>query len=177
MSCTNIGLKNQRIPSVHTILTATGEEAKVVSEGEMHMLGLDGSPVILHNVLYVPTFTSSLLSVSSIFDSGGHIRYTDGGQQVEIFSKSCSTPVLVAEREQDLWRVSKKNIKMHPVSSEFVSKGAALVSRGETLEMSKATLEEWHCRLGHLGWRTLRKIFNKDLVRGAEATDLRTSTD
>lgn len=134
---------------MRTVRTATGEEAEVVCEGEMQIQGEGGSPIVLQNVLYVPLFTTSLLSVSKIFESGGHIKYVEGGKKVQVFSATSNLPVLVAEKDEGLWRVSNKTIKIH--FSDVEPEGVALVSRGETLETSKATLEDWHCRLGHLG--------------------------
>ena len=161
-----------------SVRTATGEEARVIGQGHVEVLGPGGSPVVLKDVLYVPSFKTSLIFVSSAFDSGGHIQYIEGGQLVNIYCATSDVPVLQAEREGDLWSISTKILKSAFVSSDVCATSpVALVSRGERLQETKATLEDWHCRLGHLGWRQLRKMFSKDMVRGAEVTDLGLTTD
>ena len=180
MSCNSEAFVHIVESPVSSVLTATGEEAIVVGQGDIQMSGIGGVAAILQGVLYVPSFKTSLLSVSSIFDSGGHIQYQPGGNLVEIFSKASATPVLMSERVGDLWKVSNKIIKSTITTiydSVHLSSPAALVSRGEKLEDTKATLEDWHARLGHLGWRQLRKMFTKDMVKGAQVTDLGLSTD
>ena len=81
------------VPSVRT---ATGEVAKVEGQGTIVFKGINGTPIRMHNVLYIPSFTNSLLSISSIFDSGGHVQYMTGGNLVEIFSEASELPVLLA---------------------------------------------------------------------------------
>ena len=73
MSCIKESFSFLSDSPVASVMTATGEEARVIGQGSVELLGIEGVKVTLQNVLYVPSFKTSLLSVSSVFDSGGYI--------------------------------------------------------------------------------------------------------
>ena len=168
-------------PTVRTVVTATAEVATVMGQGSVRVTGCDGVPVVLTDVLYVPSFTSCLISVSRIFSAGGHVQYARDGQTVSIFSRTSTLPVLIAKRSEDLWKVRmfypSEGASETSHTTVTTLSPAALSTRGERLEDSVATLDVWHERLGHLGWSQLRRIFSHDMVRGASVSDLGSASD
>ena len=42
----------------------------------------------------------------------------------------------------------------------------ARVVRGADTDKAKGSWQLWHARFGHLGWKQLKHLFNKDLARG-----------
>ena len=95
---------------VQKVWLADNSVVPVVGQGDIVIHG-PGEPVTIRDVLYIPSLTVPLLSVSAVFDHGGSVRFTR--DSVELFSsRSHSVPVLTGLRAGTSWR-----LPVRPLSS------------------------------------------------------------
>jgi hypothetical protein len=125
-------------------------ELKSIVEGVEHT-------VRLTNVLYVPAFAQSLVSLGAIMDAGGSVVFRNNRC---IISKD-GVNVLTAARPRKTW--IHRWIKPHN-SSLFLLSNVEPVIPEEHAAMAciaKETPELWHKRYGHLSYRGLADVTKK----------------
>ncbi|GMF16530.1 unnamed protein product [Phytophthora fragariaefolia] len=110
-------------------------------------------PVLLHEVHHVPGLDRNLLSVTELSEHG----------VITVFGKAgCSLKnprgdvIAAAERQGKLWILT----------GEIMDAGTD--GAGMFVQAPKATLQQWHDRLGHLNFRGLLWMYSKGLTEDME---------
>jgi hypothetical protein len=118
-------MKNVR-PKEDKVRTGTGSRSNIIAEGDLHLVTLEGVPVIIKKVSVVPAFQKQLLSLKLLMaegfvphmtDSGGHLEHRNGTK-------------LRLHRESDgMWYIKIRNTEenslyMHAFGSTQAKKNA-----------------------------------------------------
>lgn len=119
-------------------------------------------PVELHNVLYVPEFKQTLVSLTQILDKGADVQMKNNKCTI-------STPqqgnVLFAHRNTVIYP------KVHPnlftLSGILVNRTAS-AAQAAAAQTQDTQAELWHKRMGHLGYHSLGKLIN--MTNGVNCT-------
>ncbi|WVZ02011.1 hypothetical protein V8G54_022817 [Vigna mungo] len=109
--------------------------------GKVLITRKDGKPVYMHNVLYVPTMRSNLLSLGQLLEKG----YTMSLQKrnIEIDHQG-------AIARNRTFKVNLNAVEIQCLAAEGANEKEWL----------------WHYRFGHLNFRSLCQLRDKNLVRG-----------
>jgi GAG-pre-integrase domain len=130
-------------------------------------------PAVLQDVLYVPALHRNLLSVSQLACHGTEMHFEGKGCQI-------------LDQQKDLTCKGKLHSSlyvmgieaMHPVTAkiaivdEFPDEGAELLELALTVRshMSKASLDTWHCHLGHLHEDAILTMQKNGMVTSMDIT-------
>ena len=127
-----------------TIVKATGVGTVLM---KMKLAGKSNELCRLNNVLYVPSLTYSLLSVSAVAKSGNDVIFSD---------TSC--------------KIVNKDLKV--IATAVKSGGLYYVDIIKDFEYASIACSQnidlWHQRYGHLGVQNLKKLVNDNLVDGLD---------
>jgi len=112
--------------------------------------GKEKSKVLLRDVLYVPTMGVTLISISRIVASGSAVFFV--GTSCKIYNRN-KVNIGKIEVENGLYQV----YVAHPETAGYSSRVKELL-----------TIDELHCRLGHVAHDAARKLVEKGLITGVE---------
>jgi transposase InsO family protein len=131
-------------------ITTANNGKLVCSQRGTVVLNVRHGSITLQDVLYVPSLTVNLLSVSGLLRSGYRIRFSPGG---------CA----VSKRGKQLADV-KGHDNMYPLlASQPTSQALSAAVSGKTLDWVTA-----HARLGHLNTRAIQLMHDKHMALGVE---------
>ena len=99
--------------------------------------------LVLNKVLYVPEISKNLLSVSAMTQMGAEVSFDDGKCCVTKEGKTISIGHII-------------NSKLYMVNTEEYAHIAT----------AKPSMEQWHCRFGHLNFGYVNKLAQGKLVEG-----------
>ena len=148
------------VGSVHTCMKANGE----------------WSDTVLHNVLHVPDLHSNLLSVNHLTSHGANVLFDRGN----CFIRDGEDIICKGWRANDLYvmdMTTSTPISAHIATVEVFPDEDDNVPPPDatTLTMcpstSKANIDTWHHRLGHLNVNAILRMSRKGMVKGMEITD------
>nr|GFC19813.1 putative ribonuclease H-like domain-containing protein [Tanacetum cinerariifolium] len=125
---------------------------KITGKGKIKTSKLD-----FNDVYFVKELKFNIFSVSQICDKKNSVLFTD--TECVVLSSDFMLPdenhvLLRVPRENNMYNVDLKNI---------------VPSRDLTCLFANATLDEsilWHRRLGHINFKTMKKLVKGNLVRG-----------
>ncbi|CAB4021584.1 Retrovirus-related Pol poly from transposon TNT 1-94, partial [Paramuricea clavata] len=120
---------------------------KAYGEGKVRLQCYDESGVVvalvLNKVLYVPEITKNLLSVSAMTQMGAEVLFNDGKCYV---TKDGRTISIGHINDSQLYMVNTEDYAH--------------------IATAKPSLEQWHCRFGHLNFGYVNKLAQGNLVNG-----------
>ena len=132
---------------------------------------------VLQDVLYVPELHGNLLSVAQLARCGADVRFAKGGCQIydQHGALTCEgslcgnlyiMPVRVVAPEESA-RIAVLEIESFPIEGDVATPNTevALTARNST---SKANVQTWHRRLGHLHIDAVLAMVRKGMVKGME---------
>ena len=108
------------------------------------------SQVLLKDVLYVPVMGITLVSISCIATARSTVVFT--GTTCQIFNNE-KKDIGTIQMKSGLYRV----FSTCPLEGEYTGKARVVVS-----------INELHCRLGHVSHERVRMLVSKNLVEGVE---------
>jgi hypothetical protein len=123
-----------------------------------------GQRIPVRNVVYSPDFHVNLISYGILRDNG--IRWDE---EKECLRDTSGTTIAVVQRCEDakLWVFQKPSIEPQ------ISLVMATHRRSAKPEVSEASLELWHRRMGHMHVETIKKA--AELVNGVKINNSTTS--
>ena len=136
---------------------------------------------IIRNAYYVPELSGNLISVSYLTKRGYQVNFGNDGCRI---LDSAGTLCGKANEIESLYI-----LKATPVIPEraYISHSLGEISEDTDLDPdilqsayvarhSKANLNTWHRRLGHIASDSVKRLYQKHMVKGMEITDLRNHT-
>lgn len=120
------------------------QRAEVCGTGTLTLQNHDGEPIILRNVLYVPSFKSNLISAPQADLAG--LFHRGGGGQMDVVDASGNV-YLTSHLDNGMYRV-----KCSLASQPSHNKTPRAISSGQP------DAELVHRRFGHIGYSTLAKL-------------------
>ena len=137
---------------------------------------------VLQDVLFVPELNRNLLSVAHLTERGADIRFT--GTECQLYTQlghlTCSGQLRGKLYIMDMQTVVPETARIARVKS-FPEEGNDLPPAAETAlvarsSSSKANVEIWHRRLGHLSTDTVVRMVKNGMVKGMEISGTATPT-
>jgi transposase InsO family protein len=168
------------VPPINVVL---GDDSSILATGvgrlsvRMHANG-SSKPVVLQDVLFVPDLHGNLLSVSHFARRGAEMRFVDKGCLILDQRKDT---VCEGDLRGNLYIMQMSTIVPDSarlaVLNSFPTEGAALPETALFSEVSssRATIDTWHRRLGHLNIDAILRMMRKGMVKGMEITGSATS--
>lgn len=126
------------------ITLGDGHPAEGIGQGSVKLTSRMGGAVTLQDVLYVPSLSYNLISISRATAAGASVSF----QRNEVFIQKSGTVVIKGVKRDSLY-----------YAEVDASGNAMVVSHKETPEL-------WHRRYCHLGYHNLMKLAAKDMVQG-----------
>ena len=139
-------------PQPSEIFLGDDRVIKALGEGKVILEVYDGSNVLtigLYNVLYVPEIAKNLLSVSAMTQKGAEVLFENDKCYVTKDGKTMNIGHLVSS-------------KLYVVNTEPDCANVA---------SSKASLEVWHCRYGHINYKNINMLSQKKMVNGMSCSE------
>ena len=157
------------------IKVANGIEAEVEAIGELPIKLHDGFTLRLRDVLFVPSLSRNLISVSCLTDDGFQCLF--GKEQCLIkFNKVC---VGLAIRQDKLYMLS-----LHDNVNECDETVCAIENVSSSTNVSKkrkridsVSSKLWHCRLGHISRGRMKRLVRESILPHLEFSDLEQCID
>lgn len=146
MKNNSTGLSNYILTPGFSVALADGKTALAESKGTLYVTPKTGVPVTLEEVLYLPGFADSLLSVRTITRRGGSVQFVGDTCEVHSSSGLAMTGIPNPENQYEV---------------EMVQTGTAAVAYGQA---ASETARLWHRRYCHLGADNLHRV--STLVEG-----------
>ena len=152
--CTDRNLFSEISNLPNGIPVEVGDGRNLIAEsiGKV-ILENNGKRCFLEKVLYVPSLSHNLLSVSRVAESGKVVEFDDRKCKILSGDKSCE---LISGTKKGLLYLLDTEI--HP---EFESDTALFTSHTSNYDI-------WHRRFCHLGKDNLKKLLNKKMVTGID---------
>ena len=125
-----------------------GKKLEVEGKGTIIVQGKGGNKTLIQEVLYVPELAQNLLSVGQLMLKNYKLLFDNG--ECEIINKSNNSKVA---------KISMTSNRMFPLT----------MSRNEELAMKSQSMDEsflWHLRYGHLNYKGLKLLKQKNMVVG-----------
>ncbi|XP_047158916.1 uncharacterized protein LOC124829450 [Vigna umbellata] len=130
-----------------TIRFANNNTIRAEGAGKVFITRKDGRSVYMHNVLYVPTMKSNLLSLGQLLEKGYTMKMQQG--HIEVFDEKQRMILKAPIARNWTFRVNLNATEIQCMTATSVE--------GEWL---------WHYRYGHLNFRSLMQLKDKNLVSG-----------
>ena len=138
---------------------ANGVEADVEAVGSLTLELHTGHTLRLNNVIYVPTLSRNLISVSRLDDDMYECHF--GKKQFALIK--CNKNVGIGVRRGQLYMLSLNNDSVMHVSDEInVEKKWKGVSNSSKL---------WHCRLGHISRGRMERLVKNEILLPLDFSD------
>ncbi|GKB84304.1 zinc finger, CCHC-type containing protein [Tanacetum coccineum] len=151
---TTQGLKASRKlkPRALSLYVGNGQREAVEVIGDFHLSLPSGLVIVLNNCHYDPTITRGVISVSHLYEDGFINRFVDNSIQV-----SRNNMVYFSAIPRDgIFEIDLSNSYTNVNSIYAVSKKRA------KLDFDSALL--WHCRLGHISNKRIKKLQHDGLL-------------
>jgi len=154
----------------HIMQYGNGEELEATHVGTVTFYPSGGvlRRITMNHVLYVPGQQANLMSVRQISRSGGELHTSSSDGTCSITYKG-NTVMTTETHESGLWTV--KGCSYKSLSKELNYLASVLQRKGRTAQSAQtATAEKWHRRYGHLSYKSLATMVQKDLVTGIDTS-------
>lgn len=140
-------LRDIRSPSVSTVLLGGGEEHPVSCEGDLLLTGGPRGPVLLTNVLHIPTLGINLVSTPQITSKNGSCW--EGPQFAKVYDPE-GRLILRGHKLDGMYRLDCTLPSTSNASVNFAA----------------ASADVWHRRFGHAHHGALQHMLRNDAVLG-----------
>lgn len=127
---------------------ASSATTQVRAKGDVTVFTSDGKHDKLENTLFVPDLRNNLISVAKIVDKNNDVLFTTNNAYI---LDTTGKVKLVADRDGDLF---------------FLRDGSSAACLASDIKNSSAKV--WHQRLGHLNFRDMSSMMEKQLVMGMD---------
>jgi hypothetical protein len=158
-----------------TIKVANGIDAAVEAIGDLPIKLKDGFTLQLHDVLYVPSLSRNLISVSCLADYGFECQFS--AQHCSI--KLNNVDVGLAVRQDKLYMLAIHDNFTECV--DYVCENANVVSSTNVSKKRKridsVSSKLWHCRLGHISRGRMERLVKESILPPLEFNDLEQCID
>ena len=143
--------------------------------GELPIKLHDGFTLRLHDVLYVPSLSRNLISVSCLADDGFECAF--GAKQCLIkYNKVC---VGLAFRQDKLYILSMHDVvnicDENVCEIEKVSSSTSVSKKRKRIDSDSSKL--WHCHLGHISRGRMERLVKESILPPLEFSDLEQCID
>jgi hypothetical protein len=137
---------------------ANGVEVDVEAVGSLTLELHTGFHLHLNNVLYVPTLSRNLISVSCLDDNMFECKF--GNKQFVL--NYCNNDVGLGVRRGKLYMLSMNDYVLHVSNVSNVEKKWKGTSTSSKL---------WHCRLGHISRGRMERLIKNDVLLPLDFSD------
>jgi hypothetical protein len=151
---------------VSSVLVAGGEQHDVCCQGKM-WLNTAKEPIILSNVLCVPSFDVNLCSEGKLADKG--LCIFKDKHTARICDAASQQVVLTGTRYKDLYQL-ECSIKEHNPSVLATTSTALAISPATATSNTQPTVALFHRRLGHASMRATKDLLLSNAVLGVDHT-------
>ena len=141
-----------------SIRVANGVEAEVEAIGELPLELNKGFILHLNNVLYVPSLSRNLISVTCLDDEGFKCHFDDK-QCLIIYDNKC---VGLAFRQDKLYLLSL-NEHVNVVCNEMNSSSTNASTKRKRCD-NETSSKLWHCRLGHISRGRIERLIKEEIL-------------
>ncbi|GJX48059.1 retrotransposon protein, putative, ty1-copia subclass [Tanacetum coccineum] len=149
-------------PGALSLYVGNGNRAAVEAIGSYHLELPSGLVIVLNNCHYAPSITRGVISVSHLYDDDFINRF-DGNN---VLSVSKNNPVYFVVVPMDgIFEVDMSCSNTNDSSMYNVSNKRAKIN----LDSSYL----WHCRLGHISKKRIKKLQHEGLFNSTEIQSLR----
>jgi hypothetical protein len=145
-----------------SIIVVNGVEAEVETIGELSLELNNGFILHLHNVLYVPSLSRNLVSISCLDDDGFDCQFDN--RQCLIL---CDNKVVcLAFRQDKLYMLSMhENVNVVCNHENVMCKDKVSSSANKRKRCDDATsVKLWHYHLGHISNERIERLINDDIL-------------
>jgi hypothetical protein len=133
--------------TVSTVRFADGSVVRIDGIGTVLYQYKNGEHRTLFNVYYIPTLTTSIISVGQLDEDGFDVRIKDGFMSLR------------DENQRLLARVKRGSGRLYKLKLQIARPVCLAACAGEDAW-------RWHARFGHVNFNSLRKMASTGLVRG-----------
>ena len=134
-------------PHPSEIFLGDNRMIRALGEGKVSLEFYNGSNVLtmgLYNVLYVPEIAKNLVSVSAMTGKGA-----------EVLFENDKCYVTKDKKTMNIGHLTNNNLYVINTEPDFAN-----------VASSKASLEVWHCRFGHINYKYVNELSQKKTVVG-----------
>ncbi|GJZ66294.1 retrotransposon protein, putative, ty1-copia subclass [Tanacetum coccineum] len=146
-------------PGALSLYVGNGQCAEVEAIGSYHLSLPSGLVIVLNNCHYAPSITRGIILVSRLYDDGYVNRFMDNSIQVSRNNMVYFSAVL----RDDIFEIDLSD------SYTNVSSIYALSNKRSKSNLDSALL--WHCRLGHISKKCIKKLQHDGLLNSTDLTD------
>jgi hypothetical protein len=152
---------------------ANGVRADAEAIGVLTLDLSNGSKLILNNVLYVPSLSRNLISVSCLADDGYDCHF--GKELCEIqFNNKC---VGLSFRRDKLYMLSMhENVNVVCNDRDIVCNSESSSSMNGKNKCkrcdSEMSVKLWHCRLGHISRGRIERLIKENILHPLDFSDV-----
>ena len=142
-------------PQPSEIFLGDNRMIRAFGEGKVSLEFYDGSNVLtmgLYNVLYVPEIARNLVSVSAMTGKGAEVLFENDKCYV------------TNDKTMNIGHLTNSNLYVINTEPDFAN-----------VASSKASLEVWHCRFGHINYEYVNELSQKKMVVGMNCSKEDTS--
>ena len=143
---------------------ANGKEAEVEAVGSLTLKLHTGFLLQLKDVLYVPTLSRNLISVSCLDDFGFHCTF---GEK-QCFLKYCNKDVGLAVRRGKLYMLNLSGYPMCVNLCEMNMNERNHKKNGRSINPSSKL---WHRRLGHISRGRMERLIKEEILHPLDFSD------
>ena len=140
------------------VYTASDDFVESLGMGDIILkakVGQNNNPVKLKNVLFVPDLRNNLISIPSVTENGYEVKFDKNSACVK---RNDGSTVVFAPKSYQLYALDGE--------SEHIEINVRKESAARVDEEKNDNLLRWHQRYGHLNITDLKKMENKNIVRG-----------
>ena len=134
-------------PQFFEIFLGDNRMIRALGEGKVSLEFYDGSNVLtmgLYNVMYVPEIAKNLVSVSAMTGKGA-----------EVLFENDKCYVTKDKKTMNMGHLTNSNLYVINTEPDLAN-----------VASSKASLEVWHCRFGHINYKYVNELSQKKMVVG-----------
>jgi hypothetical protein len=160
------------------IKVANGVRADVEAVGDLPLELADRFPLILIDILYVPSLQRNLISVSGL-DKDGYDCHFGNGKCKITFNNACVGPAILQNELCLLSLRDEVNVVCDDgnvaCDNENVSSSADVNRKRKRTHDASSKL--WHCHLGHISRGRIERLVKNDILPPLEFSDLEQCRD
>ncbi|CAJ2628653.1 unnamed protein product [Trifolium pratense] len=131
-----------------TIRFADSRTVKSEGIGDMLIKGKNGNQALITGVMYVPNVHTNVLNIGQLVEKG--FTMTLGNNQMNVYNEESKLVLCATLSQSRTFPVKFESSNSHCLASEAIHDAAWL----------------WHLRYGHLNFKGLSDLKNKDMVHG-----------
>lgn len=149
-----------------TIRNGNGESVQVEAVGTLPLLLESGFTLYLNDVLYVPSMTRNLVSVSKLDDDGFSFMFGNKRIIIYHYSQVVGSGIL----EGKLYKLSLDNVFVESLITMNVNEN--IFSSGTKRKRGNENSSRlWHQRLGHISEDRMKRLIREGILRSLDFSD------